>query len=67
MMQYTTISELARRLDVPPRVISDLFYARKLDDTVCPIVSGRRLIPDSYVPVVEQVIRDRASREAVAC
>jgi hypothetical protein len=38
-------------------VISDLFYARRLDDRRCPIVGGRRLIPDDYLPEVESVLR----------
>jgi hypothetical protein len=38
-------------------VISDLFYARKLDDRRCPIVGGRRLIPEDYLPSVEAALR----------
>jgi hypothetical protein len=56
--QHFAVSEVARRYSVPPRVISDLFYARRLDDRVCPIVSGRRLIPRHYLPQLEAVLRD---------
>jgi hypothetical protein len=38
-------------------VISDLFYARRLDDARCPIVGGRRLIPQDYLPEVENALR----------
>jgi hypothetical protein len=54
---YFTVSEVARRRGVPPRVISDLFYARRLDDSRCPIVGGRRLIPADYLPQIDAVLR----------
>jgi hypothetical protein len=62
--QYT-VSEAARQLThscgavISPKVISDLFYRRILDDTACPIVGGRRLIPGDYVPVIERALRHR--------
>ena len=59
MSPTCAVSDVARRLGVPPRVISDLFYLRVLDDGLCPVVGGRRLIPDHYVAVIEQVLRDR--------
>ena len=59
MTEFTTISELARRLGCRPRDISDLFYGRALDDSRCPIVSGRRLIPSDYVPDVKRVLAER--------
>lgn len=52
-MNHVTVSDVGRRYGVPPRVISDLFYARKLDDRRCPIVGGRRLIPEDYLPEIE--------------
>ena len=57
MPHLYTISSLTRRYDVAPRIISDLFYSRKLSDTECPIVDGRRMIPESYIPTVEAVLR----------
>ena len=57
-MKHFTVSELARQKGVAPRVISDLFYARRLDDGRCPIIGGRRLIPSDYVPEVERVLRE---------
>jgi hypothetical protein len=53
------VSDVARRLGVTPRVISDLFYQRALDDGVCPVVCGRRVIPEAYVPEIEKVLRER--------
>jgi hypothetical protein len=52
-----TVSEIARQFGVPPRTISDLFYARRLDDRRCPIVGGRRMIPVEYLPDVESALR----------
>jgi hypothetical protein len=53
------VSEIARRLGCSPRDISDLFYARWLDDCRCPIVGGRRMIPDDYLPEIEEELRRR--------
>ena len=53
-----TVSRLARQFDVAPQKISDLFYRRKLSDSVCPVVDGRRQIPADYVPTVERVLRE---------
>lgn len=51
-MQQLSVSEAARRLRARPRDISDLFYRRELRDDLCPIVGGRRLIPEDYLGVV---------------
>jgi hypothetical protein len=64
MEKCYTVSEIARLHDVAPRVISDLFYARRLDDRRCPVVGGRRLIPASYVPDVEAALRAADPRPA---
>ncbi len=53
------VSDIARHFRVKPRVISGLFYDRVLDDQICPVVAGRRLIPESYLPEVERVLRER--------
>lgn len=60
-----TVSDAAREIErrqgvtVRPRDISRLFYERELRDDICPIVGGRRLIPPSYLHVVEQALRRR--------
>jgi hypothetical protein len=56
-MRDIFVSEVARRFGVRPRVISDLFYQRKLSDTRCPVIGGRRIIPADYVPVIEELLR----------
>jgi hypothetical protein len=58
-MSDFTVSQVARKFNVAPRTISDLFYGRHLDDTLCPIVSGRRFIPQEYLPTIEAVLRER--------
>lgn len=52
-----TVSDVARRLGASPRDISDLFYRRLLRDDLCPIVGGRRLIPESYLEMICMVLR----------
>lgn len=58
-MNGLTVSAVARRLAANPRDISNLFYARKLSDSACPVVDGRRLIPVDYVPEIERALRER--------
>jgi hypothetical protein len=53
------ISSLARKWKLPPHVLSNLFYRRVLDDAICPVAGGRRVIPNDYVPVIERVLRER--------
>ena len=66
MQSFVSVSQLARQFDIPPRKISDLFYARVLDDAACPIIERVRMIPKSYVPEIERVLRERGIlREAV--
>ena len=58
-LTVTTAANQASRLigaSVAPRVISDLFYARKLDVDRCPVVGGRRLIPRDYFPALLKVL-----------
>lgn len=68
-MQYLSVSEAARRLGARPRDISELFYRRRLSDESCPIVGGRRLIPESRLSGIAMALRHAglpvASREEV--
>jgi hypothetical protein len=57
-MSHLIVSQVARRIGARPKDISDLFYLRKLDDARCPVVGGRRLIPEDYIPGIVQVLRD---------
>jgi hypothetical protein len=59
-MTLLSVSEVARRIGATPRDISDLFYRRELRDDLCPIVAGRRLIPESYVEDIEGALRRHA-------
>ena len=64
MQSHFMVSSLARRYGIKPRTISDLFYSRKLSDQACPIVDGRRIIPESYLPELEAVLREHGLLEA---
>ncbi len=56
-MLRISVSEVARRIEANPRDISDLFYRRRLRDDLCPIVAGRRIIPEDYVDVIRSALR----------
>jgi hypothetical protein len=56
-MGFVTVGDIAKRYNVSPPVITNLFYYRKLDVSRCPIVGGRRLIPEDYVETVEKKLR----------
>ena len=66
MTPYLTVSDVARRLDVRPRLITDLFYQRRLSDARCPIVGGRRLIPEDYVSTIAFALREQSGEEGGA-
>ncbi|QOV89758.1 hypothetical protein [Humisphaera borealis] len=60
-----TVSEAARTVsdivgsEVAPKVLSDMLYRRELDDRVCPVHAGRRMIPRHYLDVIAQKVRQR--------
>lgn len=58
-MGFSFVSEVARRYGVRPRDVSTLFYERVLSDERCPVVAGRRLIPEDYLPEIETALRAR--------
>ena len=70
MAKFYGVSGVASKLnheygeEVIAREITNLFYLGMLDGRRCPIVSGRRLIPDDYVPVIRQVLSERRSSRA---
>jgi hypothetical protein len=58
VMRQLIVSEVARRIPgAKPKDISDLFYQRRLDDIRCPVVGGRRLIPEDYLPEIVAALR----------
>lgn len=67
-----TVSEAARELElrhncpVRPRDISMILYDRRIDDKLCPIIAGRRMIDRDVLPRIEDalVARGAISREA---
>lgn len=56
-MHFLSVSETARRIGARPKDISDLLYQRRLDDMRCPIVAGRRLIPEDYLAIVQATLQ----------
>jgi hypothetical protein len=56
-MNSLSVSEAARRLGARPKDISDLFYRRALRDDLCPIVAGRRLIPDDHLDTIRLALK----------
>jgi hypothetical protein len=70
-VNHVTVSQAARLWGIPPRLISDLFYARRLDDRRCQVVAGRRLIPADYLTEIERVLRESgylaSQQEALPC
>jgi hypothetical protein len=62
MAELFSVSDLARRFNCPPRVVSDLLYARIVPDGECPIVGGRRLIPEKYVSIIAKKLAERSRR-----
>ncbi len=57
MTDYLSVSQVARRLKVAPRQISDLFYRRLLPDDSCPILAQRRIIPSTYIEEIEAALK----------
>lgn len=54
---YFSVGDVAKRLGVRPHQVTALFYERRLRDDLCPIVSGRRIIRESYVRVIAVELR----------
>ena len=66
LMALLSVSDTARRLGVAPKMISDLFYARVLDDDLCPVLGGRRVIPEEYVPTICEILTERGKLPGAA-
>lgn len=56
------VGDVARLLGVRPSQITALFYERRLRDDLCPIVGGRRIIPQNYVEVIAMELRRKGIR-----
>lgn len=57
MQNQLSVSEVARRIGAKPKDISDLFYQRELRDDLCPIIAGRRIIPESYLDMIRMALK----------
>jgi hypothetical protein len=58
-MPYVSITEAADKLGCRPRDISDLLYNRKYDPNRCLVKGGRRLIAETDLPRIAELLRDR--------
>jgi hypothetical protein len=67
--RYLAGGDVARRIGggVRRRDVSDALYDGRLDGERCPIVGGRRLIPEDYVEEIRRVLLDgRRQRKKLA-
>ena len=62
MGEILGVKDVATRLGVSPREITRLSYEGELRDDLCPIVSGRRVIPSDYVGQIEAALRRKGHR-----
>lgn len=58
------VGDVARKLGVRPSLISQLFYERKFRDDLCPIISGRRMIPETYVEIIAMELHYKGIKTA---
>lgn len=63
-MPVLNVSDAARELGCRPRDISTLLYNREVDDALCPIVSGRRMIPRELLPQLRQKLAEKGKLPA---
>jgi hypothetical protein len=63
-MALFSFADAARKLGCRPRDISDLFYARILDETQLVQIGNRRAIPEAYLPTVRDVLASRGKLKA---
>jgi len=59
MVKHFSVSEVARLYGVSPRVISDLFYQRRLSDARCPVIGDRRIIPQDYLAEIAKALQNQ--------
>ena len=60
--KHVGVGDVAKLLGVNPQQITALFYERRLRDDLCPIVSGRRIIPESYLDIIVLELRRKGIR-----
>ncbi len=59
VVKLLSVGEAASRLDARRRDLSILFYQGEFRDDLCPVVAGRRVIPENYLPMIEAALRRR--------
>jgi hypothetical protein len=57
--RYLGVREAAERVGCLPRELSDDIYSGRLDRDRCPLIAGRRVIPESYLPEIQALIQRR--------
>jgi len=62
--QVMSVSEVAARLGVRPRDVSDCLYGRHVPDEVAPLIGGRRLVRADALDTVAAALR-RAGKPIV--
>jgi hypothetical protein len=65
--ELKSVGEVARAIGQGARAvdITALFYRGSLREDLCPMVGGRRMVPDSYVHMIEAALR-RAGKLALS-
>ena len=59
MPTILTLREAAERLGVPPRKLSDGFYAGWLTRQHCEFLGTRRIIPEEYLDRIKAALQSR--------
>jgi hypothetical protein len=59
-MTHYGVGDVARKLNVHPKVLTQMFYRGALDAARCPIVCGRRLIPEDILPDIAAKLAARS-------
>ena len=60
------VGDVADRLGVAPRQVTELFYTRRVNPKRAPVVAGRRLIPVELVSVIAMELRRKGIRVRAA-
>ncbi|MCE9566588.1 MAG: hypothetical protein K8U57_31585 [Planctomycetes bacterium] len=66
MVDYVGVAEAARIVGERSRRVSDGFHKGWFDDTKCPLIAGRRVIPFGYLHAMAMILRDRSRNQSPA-
>lgn len=59
MVDFVGVAEAARIVGESVRRVSDGCYKRWFDERQCPVIAGRRMIRNDYLPTLATILRDR--------